>query len=337
MGNNLINAVTSKRKFTIFKWLGSIISLYLIIISLISLYTEIGIDGYLHHSTLIYNVMHHLSYTFDAGDVLYLLDLIPVASYSNADTQKSLLLSENNHKAGIYRFTNKLDNKTYIGSAINLRKRLRHYYNYTAISNKKSRINRALLKYGYSNFKLEILEYCKPEDTIKREQYYLDLLKPEYNICKVAGSMLGFKHTKEACQRMRYAALNRSEETRAKMSVAKLGKKLSKEIRAKIVAVLQEVEVKAKIQAAALKRKGRELSEETKAKMKASQSKRIKHPVPGIKVEVTSIETGCTTVYGSIREAAEVLNIGPGTISRRLKLNITKPYKGKFLIKAYEG
>jgi plasmid stability protein len=149
---------------------------------------------------------------------------------------------------------------------------------------------------------------------------------------------------------MRYAALNRSEGTRAKMSAAKLGQKLTKETRAKIVAVLQEEEVKAKLLAAALKRKGRELSEETKAKMKASQSKRIKHPVPGIKVEVTSIETGCTTVYGSffrrsyqkrlakkIRETAEVLKIGPGTISRRIKLNITKPYKGKFLIKAYEG
>ena len=337
MENNLINADTSKRKFTIFNGLYFIILLYLISISFISLGTDIGIDGCFDHSTIIYNIMHHLSFTPDAGDVLYLLDVTPVASYSDADTQKSQLLSENRHKAGIYRFTNKLDNKTYIGSAINLGKRLRSYYNYTVISYKKSRINRALLKYGYSNFKLEILEYCKAEDTIKREQHYLDLLKPEYNILKVAGSMLGFKHAEESLAKMKYVALNRSKETRAKMSAAKLGQKLSKETRAKIVAVLQEVEVKAKILAAALKRKGREVSEETKAKMKASQSKRIKHPVPGIKVEVTSIETGCTTVYGSIRETAEVLKIGPGTISRRLKLNITKPYKGKFLIKAYEG
>jgi group I intron endonuclease len=52
-------------------------------------------------------------------------------------------------------------------------------------------IYRALLKYGYSNFKFEILEYCTPEDTIKREQYYLNLLEPEYNILKVAGSLMG--------------------------------------------------------------------------------------------------------------------------------------------------
>jgi hypothetical protein len=60
-----------------------------------------------------------------------------------------------------------------------------------------SRIYRALLKHGYSNFNLEILEYCNKESLINREQYYIDLLKPEYNICKIAGSMLGFKHSEK--------------------------------------------------------------------------------------------------------------------------------------------
>jgi hypothetical protein len=62
---------------------------------------------------------------------------------------------------------------------------------------------RALLKYGYSNFKLEILEYCLPEDVINREQYYLDLLQPEYNIYKVAGSPSGYKHTEETLAKLR--------------------------------------------------------------------------------------------------------------------------------------
>lgn len=56
-------------------------------------------------------------------------------------------------------------------------------------------IARALLKYGYSNFQLEILEYCDPTKCIEREQYYLDLLKPELNILKKAGSKLGSKHS----------------------------------------------------------------------------------------------------------------------------------------------
>lgn len=62
---------------------------------------------------------------------------------------------------------------------------------------KISLIARALIKYGYSNFQLEILEYCEPSNCIDREQYYIDLLKPEYNILKTAGSKLGSKHSVE--------------------------------------------------------------------------------------------------------------------------------------------
>ena len=64
-------------------------------------------------------------------------------------------------------------------------------------------INKALLKYGYSNFKLEILEYCDPENIVDREQHYLDLLKPEYNVLKDAGSSLGFKHSEESLAKVR--------------------------------------------------------------------------------------------------------------------------------------
>lgn len=48
-------------------------------------------------------------------------------------------------------------------------------------------ICKALVKHGYSNFSLEIIEYCNRSDVISREQYYLDLCKPEYNVAKFAG------------------------------------------------------------------------------------------------------------------------------------------------------
>jgi group I intron endonuclease len=70
-------------------------------------------------------------------------------------------------------------------------------------------ICKALLKYGYSNFKLEILEYCKASDVIAREQFYITSLRPEYNQLKTAGSLFGFRHT---------------EETKAQISAARKGK-----------------------------------------------------------------------------------------------------------------
>jgi NUMOD1 domain len=63
-------------------------------------------------------------------------------------------------------------------------------------------IARALLKYGYSNFQLEILEYCEPSNCIEREQYYIDLFKPEYNILKKASSPLGYKHSEVAIRKI---------------------------------------------------------------------------------------------------------------------------------------
>jgi group I intron endonuclease len=81
-------------------------------------------------------------------------------------------------------------------------------------------IYRALVKNGYSNFKLEILEYCEADILIEREQYYLDLLKPEYNILKIAGSLKGFRHSEATKELMKIARKDRiiSEETKLKLA-----------------------------------------------------------------------------------------------------------------------
>jgi group I intron endonuclease len=78
-----------------------------------------------------------------------------------------------------------------------LSRRFKEYYNKNHISKIKRNfsVHAALLKYGYSSFKLEILEYCDKFNLIEREQHYINMLKPEYNVLKIAGSNLGFKHS----------------------------------------------------------------------------------------------------------------------------------------------
>ncbi len=121
--------------------------------------------------------------------------IVPVKSYDNAESKKVFILKDNIRKAGIYRWVNKENGKTYIGSAVNLSRRLAQYYSLPVLFNNNMLIYKALLKYGYSYFILEILEYCEPENVVSREQYYLYLYKPEYNILKTAGSLLGFNHS----------------------------------------------------------------------------------------------------------------------------------------------
>lgn len=72
---------------------------------------------------------------------------------------------------GIYKITNTINNRCYIGQSINIRKRW--------IGHKNSKCDyplyRAFKKYGIENFTFEILEECKKEDLDKREEYYIKI------------------------------------------------------------------------------------------------------------------------------------------------------------------
>lgn len=156
-----------------------------------------------------YNLNHNKLYSNISK-----LNIIPIVSYNNIDKLIiSKALKENRKKTGIYRWINTTTQNSYIGSAIDLSKRLKDYLNIAFLNKelKKGRsiIYSALLKYGYSKFQLDILEYCQPIDLIKREQYYFDNLNPKYNILKVAGSSFGFKHSEATKEILRKKGIGR--------------------------------------------------------------------------------------------------------------------------------
>jgi hypothetical protein len=53
------------------------------------------------------------------------------------------------------------------------------------------------------------MEYCNKESLISREQYYIYLLKPEYNLCLIAGSSLGRLVRKDTRLKLRNARIRR--------------------------------------------------------------------------------------------------------------------------------
>ena len=85
---------------------------------------------------------------------------------------------------GIYKITNTINNKIYIGQSVNIAKRWTQYkniYDYTI----KTPIIKAIEKYGINNFKFEIIETCSIEDLDEREIYwikYYDSNKTGYNV-----------------------------------------------------------------------------------------------------------------------------------------------------------
>lgn len=133
---------------------------------------------------------------------MHFIKINSLLSYDNLWDNRFIILQKNRNKSGIYIWINKKNNKFYIGSSNNISARLNCYFSKlyleNAIISNKSLIYKALLEEDYSSFELKILEYCEEQIILKREQYYIDLYSPEYNISKVAGSRLGVRHREDS-------------------------------------------------------------------------------------------------------------------------------------------
>jgi group I intron endonuclease len=97
-------------------------------------------------------------------------------------------------KSGIYKITNNINGKFYIGSSENIDNRWNNHKQYlNGGYHINPKLQNAWKFYGGDKFQFDIIEETSSEKTIllSREQYYLDLFKPYmrdigYNICPTA-------------------------------------------------------------------------------------------------------------------------------------------------------
>lgn len=134
-------------------------------------------------------------------------------------------------QTGIYKITNIISGKFYVGSSakkLGIRARImEHKSNLKRNKHCNKYLQSAWNKHGEDSFKFDIIEVVDDKNKIlEREQHYLDLLKPYnreigYNISKIAGSQLGYTHTKETKDKM--CGLKRSEKSKKLMSESHIG------------------------------------------------------------------------------------------------------------------
>lgn len=93
---------------------------------------------------------------------------------------------------GIYCIENTINNHKYIGGSKNLYKRfLDHMSALKRGNHENEHLQNAYNKYGSENFVFyRILECCDEYELLEWEQACIDYLKPEYNICKIAGKVV---------------------------------------------------------------------------------------------------------------------------------------------------
>lgn len=126
--------------------------------------------------------------------------------------------------SGIYKITNTENNKLYIGSAVDIRKRWREHKNRLKRNNHENiYLQNSVKKYGLEKFIFEVVELVNnKEELIKREQYWLDYFKSYdnsigYNIKPTAGSNLGHRHSEITKEKIRLSKQNISDEIRENM------------------------------------------------------------------------------------------------------------------------
>ena len=93
---------------------------------------------------------------------------------------------------GIYIITNAINGKFYIGSSSDIQQR---FYNHKSKLLNKTHVNlhlqNSVNKHGFENFKFQVLANCPFENLDSLEQWYVDNLKPHYNIRKFVESNRG--------------------------------------------------------------------------------------------------------------------------------------------------
>ena len=119
----------------------------------------------------------------------------------------------------IYKITNQLDGKFYIGQTVNeISYRFRKHLELGERGG-GYKLHSAISKHGRDNFSVELIEECSDLDELnQREIYWIDELRPHYNLCPGGSFRLG----PESIEKMRKSLTGR------KQSAESVAKRFSK-------------------------------------------------------------------------------------------------------------
>lgn len=213
-------------------------------------------------------------------------------------------------------------------------------------------INVALLKYGYTNFSLTILEICDKDSLVSREKHFFEVYSPEYNILKTPGSPSrgsGWTHSEATIDNMRIAA---SKTFKSPEFLDKLSKGQSSGIKVEVTYLeTNTTTIYHAIRAAAraldidkryiehyvyLKQDKPVLGRYMFRILNSDESLNLineKVQKTYMKVEVTNVYTKEVRTYSSVSAAARALCYRQASLYLYLKENRTKPFKGIFFFK----
>lgn len=212
---------------------------------------------------------------------------------------------------GIYKIINVVNNKFYVGSAVDLKRRkTRHFSELRTGKHNNKHLQAAWNKYGESSFIFVVVEEVSEsinildveniwlKEHVGKEYCYnigVDAVAPMLGMSGILSPTFGRKRTQEELLAQSWTGRKHSEESKGKIRAWLINKPKSAETRAKISASLMGVKNF---------NYGKPRSDEFKEKV----SKRV---------QMTRENT--TTEYASIVEIREATGLKPATVNRALK------------------
>jgi group I intron endonuclease len=178
-------------------------------------------------------------------------------------------------KSGVYRIFQKSTGRCYVGSSQDIDTRLKdHLSRLSKGRHKNIHLQRAWDKYGASDFGWEVIEDGIAFDGLyHREQFYMDVIRPEFNLAVAADApMRGRKASPETRRKMSEARRRRpppSIETREKFSRTMRGRKPSEANRIATSAYMSS----------------RVVSDETRQKISEALTGRKGHPASQLQIQ----------------------------------------------------
>jgi len=131
--------------------------------------------------------------------------------------------------SGVYAIFNSIDDRIYIGSAVLIGKRIREHKNDLCASRHKNiHLQRFFNKYGPASLHFALIREVQKEHLISVEQFFIDALRPAFNINLKADSSLGIKRRPETRKRLSETRLamkiRHGDDYKRRMSIALSGK-----------------------------------------------------------------------------------------------------------------
>ena len=242
--------------------------------------------------------------------------------------------------SAIYKITNLVNGKRYIGQARNVR--VRWYWHRNAACGapdssyeQKTAIARAMRKYGFANFTIEILEQCSPELLNDREVYWIarmgTMVPTGYNL--TSGGVPA-RRADEVGARISAANKGRRKtpEWRAALSAAHKGKKLTPEHREKISQIMKTRvhtdESKAKRSAALKGKKVGPYSAERCAAISAGMSKEGHKRSVAASLQPAAMEKRVAKLRGQKRTPEQCVRFSEAQLRRHRPITLTDVQNG---------